>query len=125
MTDRDGQAWLLTLAERYEASARRLRELAALAAACPCEARQMPAPLSGSTELLGDEEPVWISEAIRRALSRARRPLTSAEIRAAVAKMNVRTRSGNSVNLVDSTLSSMRRAQHVRAAGHRRWELVP
>lgn len=116
VTVSEGAAWLESLAARYEATARRLRETAVMIKSLEDH------DVAGGHLEAGA---VPISEAIRIVLGRSDRALMPAEIWQAMTEQRVKltTKSANPRNLIDATLQSMAQSRQVRRE-NRGWILT-
>src|SRR5262249_15777274 len=110
MTIDDGVAWLIALAERYEDTAASIRSTAAL-----IREAEAAAVAQREHETSGDG-PVRISEAIRRALAHAGRPLKPREIWETIKSTRIvlATKSTDPRKMIDSTLTAMERSRQVK-----------
>lgn len=119
-TKHDGMAWLESLAEQYEATARDIRAFVARIRVLspPSET----ASISGMHTSPDGGHEVRISEAIRALLAR-RSPMGPVAITAALDWTRIRTRSNDRGKLVTSTLKSMRDSGDVVRIAHGQWML--
>jgi hypothetical protein len=108
--NREGLRWLEALAEQYENTARTIRQTAMLI-------RQ--AELTDATRMhhkMASDESVQISEAVRKVLGGAMKPLEASEIWEAfkTTRISLRTRSSNPRSLLDTTLTNMEHSKQIR-----------
>lgn len=117
----DGMAWLESLAEQYETTARDIRALVV-------RMRVLTPPASvaavAGMDAHGDREhPVRISEAIRELLAR-KGAMSPAGIRDTLDWNRIKSRATDRDGLVTSSLKSMQVAGDVRRLGHGLYDLA-